>query len=153
MELVAEVNGARVYDDYGHHPTEVRATLSAARETCSGRLLCAFQPHRFSRLKALMDGFAAAFGSADEVLLLPVYAAGEEPIPEADSATLAARIRALDGGPSVTVLASLEALPAELRRRLAPGDVAVCMGAGDINKATRALAEEVGSEHVAGTVG
>ncbi|MGI8608799.1 MAG: UDP-N-acetylmuramate--L-alanine ligase [Candidatus Dormibacteria bacterium] len=145
MELVAEVNGARVYDDYGHHPTEVLATLAAARETCTGRLLCAFQPHRFSRLKAMMDGFAMAFAEADEVILLPVYAAGEEPIPGADSAALAARIRALDDRP-VTVLNSVEALPAELRGRLAVGDVAVCMGAGDIYQATRTLAADAVSQ-------
>jgi UDP-N-acetylmuramate--alanine ligase len=140
MELVAEVNGARVYDDYGHHPTEVRATLSAAREMGTGRLLCAFQPHRYSRLQALMDGFAGAFVSADEVILLPVYAAGEDPIPGADAATLAERIRAFDGRRPVSLLDSLDALPDELRGRLAPGDMAVCMGAGDIYQASRALA-------------
>lgn len=140
MELVAEVDGARVYDDYGHHPTEVEATLSAAREMCTGRLVCAFQPHRYSRLLALMDGFARAFGSADEVILVPVYGAGEEPIRGADAGTLAERIRAFDGTQPVTVLDTLDDLPDALRRRLAAGDVAVCMGAGDIYKASRALA-------------
>ena len=138
MELVAEIQGARVYDDYGHHPTEVQATLAAAREICAGHLICAFQPHRYSRLGAMMDGFARAFESADEVLLLPVYGAGEAPIEGADSAALGQRIEAASGR-SVTVLDSLEALPEELRRRLHEGDVAVCMGAGDIYKASRAL--------------
>jgi UDP-N-acetylmuramate--alanine ligase len=140
MELVAEVNGARVYDDYGHHPTEVVATLSAAREMTGHRLLCAFQPHRFSRLKALMEPFAHAFASADEVILLPVYSAGEVPLPGADSEALADRIRAVDPGRTVTVLDSIDELPGELTRRLAAGDLAVCMGAGDIYKASRQLA-------------
>lgn len=153
MELVAEVNGARVYDDYGHHPTEVLATLAAARETCTGRLVCAFQPHRFSRLQAMMEGFAGAFGSADEVLLLPVYAAGEVAIPNADSTTLASRIRVLDAGRPVVVLDSLDDLPGQLRGRLAVGDVAVCMGAGDIYKATRQLAGEAAPGQAVGTAG
>ncbi|MEA2682688.1 MAG: UDP-N-acetylmuramate--alanine ligase [Chloroflexota bacterium] len=137
MELVAEIQGARVYDDYGHHPTEVEATLAAAREICSGRLVCAFQPHRYSRLRAMMDAFSRAFAGADELLLLPVYGAGEAPIEGADSAALG-RLVAATGKP-VTVLESLEALPDALRQRLHAGDVAVCMGAGDIYKASRAL--------------
>lgn len=141
MELVAEVQGARVYDDYGHHPTEVVATLAAAREICAGRLVCAFQPHRYSRLEAMMDGFARAFSEADDVLLMPVYGAGEAPIDGADSGVLGRRISAESGRP-VTVLESLDALPDELRRRLHEGDVAVCMGAGDIYKASRKLAEQ-----------
>jgi UDP-N-acetylmuramate--alanine ligase len=141
LELVAEIGGARVYDDYGHHPTEVAATLGAAREFCSGRLLCAFQPHRYSRLRALMEDFGASFTSADEVLLLPVYGAGEAPIDGASSTALAESIHRHDPGRPVAVLASVDQLPDELRRRLGPGDVAVCMGAGDIYLASRRLRE------------
>ena len=143
LELVAEIGGARVYDDYGHHPTEVAATLSAAREICAGRLLCAFQPHRYSRLKALMEDFGSSFVSADEVLLLPVYGAGEAAIDGATSAALAESIHRRDPGRPVELLASLDQLPGELRARLHPGDVAVCMGAGDIYLASRRLKEAV----------
>jgi UDP-N-acetylmuramate--alanine ligase len=87
-----------------------------------------------------MEDFARAFTSADEVLLLPVYGAGEAPLPGADSATLAARVEALDGGRPVSVLDSLDDLPGELRSRLRAGDVAVCMGAGDIYRVSQALA-------------
>lgn len=139
LELVAEVGGARVYDDYAHHPTEVAATLSAAREICPGKLVCAFQPHRFSRLHAMMADFAACFGAADEVILLPVYAAGELPIEGATSAALAAAIHRRDPARQVELLDHLDDLPAALRSRLGPGDVAVCMGAGDIYRATRTL--------------
>jgi UDP-N-acetylmuramate--alanine ligase len=139
LELVAEVGGARVYDDYGHHPTEVAATLSAAREICAGRLICAFQPHRYSRLKAMLDAFGRSFGSADEVILVPVYGAGEAPIEAATSEALAESIQRQDPGRPVEVLGSLELLPDALRARLHSGDVAVCMGAGDIHQASMKL--------------
>jgi UDP-N-acetylmuramate--alanine ligase len=139
LELVAEVGGARVYDDYGHHPTEVVATLAAARELTAGRLLCAFQPHRFSRLAAMLEDFAASFGGADELVLVPVYGAGEAPVPGATSEALAEAVRRHQPGLPVTVLDSLEVLPDHLRGRLHEGDVAVCMGAGDIYRATRLL--------------
>jgi UDP-N-acetylmuramate--alanine ligase len=144
MELVGEVGGARVYDDYGHHPTEVRATLAAARELCQGRLVCAFQPHRYSRLRALLDEFARAFGGADELLLVPVYPAGEEPPADggADSAALATAVVLADPALQVTLLESLEELPEALRARLREGDVCVCMGAGDIYHASRELVRD-----------
>ncbi|HEV3235152.1 MAG TPA: UDP-N-acetylmuramate--L-alanine ligase [Candidatus Dormibacteraeota bacterium] len=139
LELVAEVDGARVYDDYGHHPTEVVVTLAAARELTPGRLVCAFQPHRYTRLSAMLEDFAGSFGGADELVLVPVYSAGEAPIDGATSEALAAAVaRRLPDLP-VTVLPSLDDLPADLRRRLKPGDVAVCMGAGDIYRASRRL--------------
>ncbi len=139
LELVAEVGGGRVYDDYAHHPTEVAATLSAAREICPGRLFAVFQPHRYSRLHALMEDFAACFGAADEVLLLPVYGAGEQPIEGATSAALAEAIQDRDPARKVGLLDGLDDLPDALRSRLGQGDVAVCMGAGDIYQATRRL--------------
>jgi UDP-N-acetylmuramate--alanine ligase len=141
LELVAEVGGARVYDDYGHHPTEVLATLAAARELGEGRLICAFQPHRFSRLKAMQEDFARSFGEADEVILVPVYGAGEAAIAGVTADALGDAIRRVDPERPVTVLASLDQLPDDLRRRLQPGDVAVCMGAGDIYRASRRLRE------------
>ncbi|MHB8508257.1 MAG: UDP-N-acetylmuramate--L-alanine ligase [Candidatus Dormibacteria bacterium] len=140
LEFITEVNGARVFDDYGHHPTEVRATLRAARETCEGRLVCAFQPHRYSRLQALMDEFGESFATADEVILVPVYGAGEEPIAGVDSPALARAISRADPEKPVFVLDNLDHLVVALRRDLRPGDMAVCMGAGDICRASRSLA-------------
>ena len=139
LELVTEVGGARVYDDYGHHPTEVAATLSAARELTTRRLVCAFQPHRYSRLAAMLEGFAAALGGADEVVLVPVYGAGETPVDGATSAALADATRRAHPDLPVTLLGSLDKLPDHLRGRLHSGDVAVCMGAGDIYRASRRL--------------
>jgi UDP-N-acetylmuramate--alanine ligase len=140
MELVAEVNGARVYDDYGHHPTEVAATLNAAREMGAGRLVCAFQPHMYTRVRAFFEQFVEALQLADVIALLPVYAARDQPIEGADSDALAAALRTRDARKPVTLLEGVDALPAFLQATAQPGDIVICMGAGDINRATRRLA-------------
>src|SRR5690606_27631635 len=87
-------NGVSIFDDYGHHPVEIKAVLRAARDACEGRVIAIAQPHRFTRLHDLFDDFAACFNDADTVMIAPVYAAGEEPIPGATSEALTARIRA-----------------------------------------------------------
>ena len=73
-------NGVQIFDDYGHHPVEIKAVLRAARDACKGRIIAIAQPHRFTRLRDLFDDFAACFNDADTVMVAPVYAAGEEPI-------------------------------------------------------------------------
>jgi UDP-N-acetylmuramate--alanine ligase len=145
LELVLESAGARVYDDYGHHPTEVAATLAAARELGQGPLVCLFQPHMYTRLRAFLREFAEALGSADEVILAPVYAARDEPIPGIDSNALAAELGRVKPGLPVTVVGSIEELPELARERLRPGAVLIFMGAGDINLASARLAGMVGS--------
>jgi len=143
LELVLEASGARVFDDYGHHPTEVRATLLAARELGEGPLVCLFQPHMFTRLKAFMEDFAAALALADEVILAPVYAARDTPIDGVDSGALAGAIRAARPGARVTLADDLAALPGLARDLLTPGAVVIFMGAGDINGASARLAAMV----------
>ena len=140
LELVVETGGARVYDDYGHHPTEVMATLDAARELGPGPLVCIFQPHMFTRLQAFMADFATALSEADEVILAPVYAARDEPIPGVDSEALAAAVKRVDGDTPVTLVPSVDALPEVVLERLVPGAVVIFMGAGDINSASARLA-------------
>ncbi len=92
--LTGEWNGVRVFDDYGHHPVEIKAVLQAAREACKGRVIAVHQPHRFTRLSSLFDEFAACFNDADSIFLAPVYAAGEEPIEGVNSEALVSRIKA-----------------------------------------------------------
>jgi UDP-N-acetylmuramate--alanine ligase len=145
LELVAEINGARVYDDYGHHPTEVATTLRAARELCRGRLICAFQPFRASRLQALLHEFASSFGDADEVILVPVAPPDDVPIPGVDHELLAREIRRVDPARPVRVLASVDDVPADVLPRLADGDVVVCMGIGDIYRAAYLMADAAGA--------
>jgi len=124
--------GVTVVDDYGHHPTEVRATLQAARTVAgSGRVVVLFQPHRYTRLKALMGDFAGAFDRADAVVFTEVYAASETPIPGVTGQALADRTRAL-GHPEVHFCPEVKDLAAFTVPLLRPGDLVLTLGAGTI---------------------
>jgi len=135
---VGEADGAVIIDDYAHHPTEIRAVLAAAREGADGRVIAVMQPHRYSRLQALMDDFQNAFNDADVVFVTPVYPAGEEPIDGVDSAALAEGLRA-HGHRMVRAIGDLKELSRDLRDLAAEGDMVICMGAGDITKWAAAL--------------
>ena len=139
---VGEVDGAIVIDDYAHHPTEIRAVLSAAREGAEGRVIAVMQPHRYSRLEALMDDFQNAFNDADVVFVTPVYPAGEEPIEGVDAAALAEGLRAR-GHRMARAIDDLAQLSRDLRDLAADGDMIICMGAGDITKWAGALANGI----------
>jgi UDP-N-acetylmuramate--alanine ligase len=139
---VGEVDGALIIDDYAHHPVEIRAVLSAARESATGRVIAVVQPHRYTRLQSLMDDFQNAFNDADVVLVAPVYAAGEEPIEGIDSTALAEGLRAR-GHRMVRTVDSIEDLCLALRDLAAEGDMVVCMGAGDITKWAARLADGI----------
>jgi len=139
---VGEVDGVTVIDDYGHHPVEIRAVLSAAREGAVRRVIAVAQPHRFSRLNSLMDEFAQAFNDADMVYVAPVYPAGEAPIDGVDAAALVAGIR-LRGHRAAAVIGDPQALAAELAGVAEPGDLIVCLGAGDITKWAAGLADGI----------
>jgi UDP-N-acetylmuramate--alanine ligase len=132
--------------------------LSAARESAQsltedgevgsgGRVIAVMQPHRYSRLEALMDDFQSAFNDADIVLVAPVYPAGEEPIDGVDSATLVDGLRAR-GHRMVKPVADVEELASSLRDIAAAGDIVVCMGAGDITKWAAGLADGIGKARV-----
>jgi UDP-N-acetylmuramate--alanine ligase len=139
---VGEVEGAVVIDDYAHHPVEIRAVLSAARESAQGRVIAVVQPHRYTRLQALMDDFQNAFNDADIVLVAPVYPAGEEPIEGVDSAALAEGLRA-HGHRMVKVVEGPDELASSLRDIAADGDMILCLGAGDITKWAAGLADGI----------
>jgi UDP-N-acetylmuramate--alanine ligase len=131
FETVGSAGGVRVVDDYGHHPTEIRATLSAARALHSGRIVVVFQPHRYTRTRDLFESFATAFHDADVLVLTEIYAAGEEKIPGVESAALAAAIES-HGHRSVRFLADLDRVGPELLPDLRSGDLVLVMGAGSI---------------------
>ncbi len=142
---VGEVMGAKVIDDYAHHPVEIRAVLSAARETAANRVIAVVQPHRYTRLNDLMQDFQGAFNDADIVHVAPVYEAGEEPIEGADAAHL---VRGLKdrGHRQVGEIAGPEELARILAGQLQEGDMVVCLGAGDITKWAAGLADAVPRE-------
>lgn len=134
MEYKGEICGAQVFDDYGHHPTEVAATLSGAKKACCRRLICAFQPHTYSRTAALVDQFKCAFSEADTVILADIYAAREENIYGISSERLAEAIgdKALVGG-------SLDGVAELIKKNAREDDIVVVMGAGDIFKVYKLL--------------
>ena len=138
FELVGTANGVRVFDDYAHHPTEVRAALTALRDvarqsptgrqiSAGGRSIVVFQPHLYSRTKAFARDFADALGIADQVFVLDVYAAREQPLPGISGATIAEHVRA-----PVRYLPDFSAVAEQVAASSRPGDVVVTMGAGDV---------------------
>lgn len=142
FSVVDQPAGIALVDDYGHHPVEIRATLAAARRAYPGRVKVAFQPHRYTRTAHLFDDFARAFNDADEVLLADVYAAGEASIPGADSAHLTEAIRK-HGHHAVRYVPDRSEMVRALARGAQAGDVLISLGAGDINKILKPLAEEI----------
>jgi UDP-N-acetylmuramate--alanine ligase len=139
---VGEIEGATIIDDYGHHPTEIRAVLSAAREGAQGRVIAVVQPHRFTRLRDLMEDFQGAFNDADIVYVAPVYAAGEEPIEGVDADALVEGLKQR-GHRAVKAVQDLDDLCRNLRDIAAKGDIVICLGAGDITKWAAGLADGI----------
>jgi len=133
FEIKDERDGILFLDDYGHHPTEIMATLSAAKECWPDRrLVVVFQPHRFTRTKDLYDKFVISFNQADFLIITPIYGAGEEPIEGVDSKTLYQGIRN-HGHRAVTYCDSAEDAISELLDTIRPGDIVLTLGAGDIH--------------------
>lgn len=140
FEYIGEYNGASIYDDYAHHPTAIEATVAACRAALPGRRIwVVFQPHTYSRTRALLDEFATALARADRVVLAEIYAsARERGKAELSSRDIVARIA---GGPERAVfLPSFDEIEAYLRAELRPGDILITMGAGDIYRVGYALA-------------
>jgi UDP-N-acetylmuramate--alanine ligase len=133
-----DAGGIHVIDDYGHHPVEIRAVLETAREVFSGRIIAVVQPHRFTRLRDLFDGFCTAFNHADTVFVAPVYAAGEAEIAGFDREALVDGLRRT-GHRDVRALAGPEALPGEIFALAQAGDAVICLGAGNITAWAGAL--------------
>ncbi len=128
-----------IIDDYGHHPVEVKAVLAAAREGARARVVAVVQPHRYTRLRDLFDEWRTAFNDADAVVIAPVYAAGETPIEGVSHESLAEALRRSGHRQVLTVAGEAELAPA-LAGMLGPGDMVICLGAGDITKWAAALA-------------
>lgn len=142
FEVLASAGGIRVVDDYAHHPSEIGATLQAARELEPKRLIAVFQPQRYVRTHLLLHDFAEAFGDADRVVLADIYSPpGEKPIPGVSSARLAELIAAK--GREVIHIAKNEDITTYLQTIIRPGDTVITMGAGDIWSVAQALAESL----------
>lgn len=129
---VGDVGGITIVDDYGHHPTEIRVTLEAAATLGFKRIVCVFQPHRYSRTKLLQDQFGSAFGAADAVYVMDVFPAGETPIPGISGKTVANRIRESGTVDDVFFVANRRELIDQLCEQCREGDLVITQGAGDV---------------------
>jgi UDP-N-acetylmuramate--alanine ligase len=152
FQVLGRSRGVTVVDDYGHHPTEIRATLTAARGAFDGRIVTVFQPHRYTRTRDLIEEFCGAFEQADVLVLMDIYAAGEAPIAGVSAAALAEGIRA-HGHRHVTHLGSdrarIVAYVSDLAR---PGDLVVTLGAGDVGQLGPDLLRQLEADAVKGRV-
>jgi UDP-N-acetylmuramate--alanine ligase len=137
-----EWNDVTIIDDYGHHPVEIAAVLRAARESSKGQVIAVMQPHRYTRLHSLFEQFSTCFNDADTVIVAPVYAAGEPPIAGADRDSLVQGLRAR-GHRQVIALEGPQELARIVRRLAFPGDIVVCLGAGNITQWAYALPGEL----------
>ncbi|WP_407166257.1 UDP-N-acetylmuramate--L-alanine ligase [Bradyrhizobium sp. ORS 111] len=137
-----EWNGITVIDDYGHHPVEIAAVLKAARESYQGKIIAVVQPHRFTRLQSLFEEFCTCFNDADTVVVAEVYPAGEAPIPGIDRDHFAAGLRA-HGHRSVMALPDAGELAKIVHGLAKPGDLVVCLGAGNITQWAYALPDQL----------
>jgi UDP-N-acetylmuramate--alanine ligase len=133
VELKGEVKGIMVLDDYGHHPTEIMATLKGIKEGWQQRLIVVFQPHRYSRTQALMDRFHRAFYQSDVVIVTNIYAASEKPIPGVTAEDIAEGIKRY-GHKEVYFEPDLTAIPKKLQEIAKKGDIVLTLGAGDVWK-------------------
>ena len=133
FQIKGEKRGILVVDDYGHHPTEIIATLSAARASSDRRIVAVFQPHRYTRTQALEEEFARAFYHADALIVLPIYAASETPIPGISAERLAAQIKKF-GHRDVSYAGDFAAAHRVLDEKLREGDLLITLGAGDVWK-------------------
>uniref|UniRef100_UPI0035C9B70B UDP-N-acetylmuramate--L-alanine ligase n=1 Tax=uncultured Sphingomonas sp. TaxID=158754 RepID=UPI0035C9B70B len=141
-EIALDDGAVTIIDDYGHHPVEIRAVLSAARESVANRVIAVVQPHRYSRLGDLMEDFQQAFNDADIVYVTPVYAAGEAPVDGVGAESLVDGLKRR-GHRAASTVASADELATALAGQIQPGDMVVCLGAGDITKWAAGLAEAV----------
>ena len=142
FQVKAESSGILVIDDYGHHPTEIRATLATAKEVFSRRTVVVFQPHRYSRVSALFDDFCRAFHQADILIVTDIYPAGEDPIQGVTGKKLAEGIEG-HGHRHVRFVAELEEILGVLEKEMAEGDLVITLGAGDVTALSDRTAEVV----------
>jgi UDP-N-acetylmuramate--alanine ligase len=141
IEFVGESAGVRVYDDYGHHPTEIRATLEAVKNL-GKRVVVVFQPHRYTRTQLLWDEFGQCFANADLLFLTEIYPAGEPPI-EGVSSRLIQEAVARHDGRDVEIISRFEEIPGHVASRVREDDIVITLGAGDIYKTGVRIIEEI----------
>jgi UDP-N-acetylmuramate--alanine ligase len=149
FQLCGKAGGVSVIDDYGHHPTEIRATLAAARECGFRRIHVIFQPHRYTRTRDFMDEFAQAFQGADTLFLLDIYAAGEQPLEGVTGETLVGRIQA-SGRQDVRYMSSFAEAAESAAASAGDGDMILMLGAGNVFQLGPMIMEALQAREAAG---
>lgn len=139
-------NGVAIFDDYGHHPVEISAVLKAGRRVTDGRVIAVMQPHRYSRLESLFNDFSSCFNDADTVIVAPVYEAGETPIEGVTSDALVDGLIAR-GHRHALMLEKPEALAGMIAELAEPGDIVICLGAGNITQWANSLPQALEKNH------
>jgi UDP-N-acetylmuramate--alanine ligase len=146
FQIRGSVNGITVIDDYAHHPTEVKATLAAARPGPWERVVAVFQPHRYSRTRALGRDFGASFGDADRIVVTDVYGAGEQPVPGVTGKLVADAVCTTIPGRPVAYMPHRNDLLSYLEATTKPGDALLTLGAGDISMVGEELLARLGAD-------
>jgi len=146
FQIKGAVAGITVVDDYGHHPTEIRATLDGARDGWNGRIVVVFQPHRYTRVRDLREEFECSFYQADVLLVTDIYPAGEAPLEGVDADSLAQGIIS-HGHRDVVRVSRVEDVPTALRERVRPGDLVITLGAGDVTGVGDRLLEQLRADY------
>jgi len=145
FQHIGDVRGVRVVDDYAHHPAEIVATLASARESHGGRIVAAFQPHRYTRTRDVWEEYLSAFNDADVLFVTEIYGAGEDKIPGVEAAALVDAIRA-HGHHDARYVADLAGLQEALAAEARAGDLVLTLGAGSIASLGAALVERLGGD-------
>jgi len=149
FQFKGEADGITVVDDYGHHPTEIVATLSAAKNSSGGRrTVVVFQPHRYTRTKELMDDFVVAFNNADVLFILDIYAASEQPIEGITAEVLTENIKKF-GHKNVSYLGDIDTATEKVCNALQPGDLVITLGAGTVTRLSDEILEKIKSKEAA----
>ena len=147
FELVGSANGVTVIDDYAHHPTEIKATIKAAKDLDYSRVIVVFQPHRYSRAdlfcNVLADDFAKAFDDADSIIFTNVYAAGEMPVPGVNGQTFLNTVLEHAGHPDASYVPRLMDVPGAIKKKAEAGDLVITMGAGDVTEIGPVILKEL----------
>jgi UDP-N-acetylmuramate--alanine ligase len=150
FQLRGKASGVSVIDDYGHHPTEIKATLAAARQCGFAKVHVIFQPHRYTRTRDLLDEFATAFADADTLAVLDIYAASEPPIEGITGTFLAAHIKEA-GGKDARYISSFTRAADEISQVAEPGDMILTLGAGSVSQLGPMILERLQNKEETGT--
>jgi UDP-N-acetylmuramate--alanine ligase len=142
FQIKGEINNIMIVDDYAHHPTEIRATLAAAKRGWNRKVIAVFQPHRYTRTQALFDEFSKAFYQADELIVTEIYSAGEAPIEGVKAKQIADGVQE-HGHRNVRFISDFEEIVDHLQKNVRPGDTVLTLGAGNIYQVGEKLIEKL----------